>query len=168
MTDYLAAPAGASKDACWSVAGAGNIQHRAEVHSTSQAGVITLRLQERRNRLESREYRLEAAIRRSSAWHSRTAAHIAIACSFHSADDLDARLNQLNTIGYTAKLHPIGGWYSATQSNHQYQHHRVTSQHFLLRLDQRNKSENQTLAKTDWRLEQRNQIALSTNVLKML
>ncbi len=36
--------------------------------------------------------------RRSSAWHSRDTATIAIACSFHSANDLDERLDQLHTI----------------------------------------------------------------------
>ena len=90
---------------------------------------------------------------------SRSTAHIAIACSFHSADDLDVRLNQLHTIGYTAKLHSIGGWNSSTKSNHQCLYH--LSRNFLLRLEQLHKPENQTLAKTDRRLEQLHQIALS-------
>ena len=39
---------------------------------------------------------------------------------------------------------------------------------FLLRLEQLHKSENQTLTKTDRRLEQLHQIALSVYVLTML
>jgi hypothetical protein len=37
-------------------------------------------------------------------------------CSFHSADDLDMRLEQLHTSNYLANLHPNGGWISSTQS----------------------------------------------------
>ena len=43
--------------------------------------------------------------------------------NFHSADDLDVRLNQLHSIGYTANLHPNCCWNSSTQSNHRCQCH---------------------------------------------
>jgi len=51
----------------------------------------------------------------SSAWHRRNTAGISVTRSFHSAEILDMRLQQLHKIDYTANLHPDGGWFSSTQ-----------------------------------------------------
>ena len=89
-------------------------------------GIICLRLQERSSEprppvvsepLQSTFLRGWFPLtRRSSAWHSRNTAGISVTSSFHSAEILDMRLEQLHKIDYTANLHPNGGWISSTQS----------------------------------------------------
>ena len=58
---------------------------------------------------------------------------ISVTRSFHAAENLNMRLEQLRKIDYTANLHPNGGWISSTQWV------------------------NKALTKSDWRLEQLHQ-----------